>query len=233
MLRDTLSHVQRASQYASSSGRRNIATDEMIKVILLVITVVALSLCRQCDEELVGFRKIGLHRKSPHNNGNSKLGFKVTSALSDAISRTFKDSTDVNANRYAKIFYLSMDFEGNWMESRSFCKTFDMDLVSFDTSYEFSNFVRQAMKNVHYFDKWTHIGGVSKVAGKQRDWYWIANNRKVVFPMQFATGHPNNYLGRQNCLGISKEEKTFEFQDIDCWGKFEEKFICQKICLYD
>lgn len=145
----------------------------------------------------------------------------------------FQDSTDVNVNKYAKIFYLSMDFEGNWMESRSFCKTYGMDLTSFDTSYEFSNFVRQAMKSAHYFDKWTHIGGISKTVGKQRDWYWINSNRKVIYPMAFASGQPNNFLGRQNCLGISKEEKTFEFQDIDCWGKFEEKFICQKICQYD
>lgn len=51
--------------------------------------------------------------------------------------------------------------------------------------------------------------------------------------MQFASGQPNNYLGRQNCLGISKEETNFEFQDIDCHGRFEEKFICQKICKFN
>lgn len=51
--------------------------------------------------------------------------------------------------------------------------------------------------------------------------------------MQFASGQPNNYLGRQNCLGISKEETNFEFQDIDCNGRFEEKFICQKICKFN
>ena len=123
-----------------------------------------------------------------------------------------------------------MNFEANWMDSRSFCKTYDMDLASFDTSYEFSNFVKHAMKSVSMFDKWTHIGGISKVVGKNREWYWINGNKRISYPMVFATGQPNNYLGRQNCLGISKEEKTFEFQDIDCHGRFEEKFLCQKIC---
>lgn len=139
----------------------------------------------------------------------------------------------MNGNRYAKIFYLSTDFEASWMDARSFCKTYDMDLTSFDTNYEFTNFVKHAMKSLYYFDKWTHIGGISKLAGKHREWYWIATNRKVSYPMVFAVGQPNNYLGRQNCLGVSKEEKTFEFQDIDCHGRFEEKFICQKICQYE
>lgn len=129
-----------------------------------------------------------------------------------------------------KVYHLSMDFEGNWMDSRSYCKTYDMELVTFDTSYEFSVFVKIAMRNVHYFHKWTHIGGVSKFVGKNREWFWVNGSRKINFPLQFAAGQPNNYLGRQNCLGISKEEKTFEFQDIDCHGRFEEKFICQKIC---
>lgn len=126
-----------------------------------------------------------------------------------------------------------MDFDGNWMDSRSFCKTYDMDLAAFDTNYEFTNFVKMAMRHLSYFEKWTHIGGVSKFVGKHREWYWITTNRKVAYPMTFAAGQPNNYLGRQNCLGISKEEKTFEFQDIDCHGRFEEKFICQRICQYD
>jgi hypothetical protein len=75
-------------------------------------------------------------------------------------------------------------------------------------------------------------GGISKLVNhsKNRDWYWITTNRKVTFTIQFASGQPNNYLGRQSCLGISREELTFEFQDIDCHGSFEHQFICQKIC---
>lgn len=147
----------------------------------------------------------------------------------------FEDSTNVNGDKYAKVFYLSVDFEANWMDARSFCKTYGMDLMSLDTSYEFSNFVKQATKSFFYFDRWTHIGGISKLVGggKQREWYWISTNRRVSYPLTFAAGQPNNYLGRQNCLGISKEEKTFELQDIDCHGRFEEKFICQKICQYE
>jgi hypothetical protein len=98
------------------------------------------------------------------------------------------DATDVNGAKYMKVFYLSMDFEANWMDSRSFCKTFDMDLVTFDSSYEYSNFLKHAMKSVSYFDKWTHIGGVSKFVGKHRDWYWVNTNRRVTYNMQFAVG---------------------------------------------
>ena len=116
------------------------------------------------------------------------------------------------------------------MESRSFCKTYEMDLAQFENAYEFSNFLKFAMKKYHHFEKWTHIGGISRFSGKNREWFWVGKNSKISYPLQFATGQPNNYLGRQNCLGISKEENTFEFQDIDCHGRYEEKFICQKIC---
>jgi hypothetical protein len=143
------------------------------------------------------------------------------------------DSTDVNGERFLKVFYLSMDFEGNWMDSRTFCKSYDMDLAQFETSYEFSNFVKFAMKSSFYFDRWTHIGGISRFKENHREWFWVGKNSPISYPLQFATGQPNNYLGRQNCLGISKEEKTFEFQDIDCHGRFEEKFICQRICRFN
>jgi hypothetical protein len=129
-----------------------------------------------------------------------------------------------------------MDFEANWINSRSYCKTYDMDLASFDTNYEFTNFAKFAWNSSSfYFDRWTHVGGISKLIaqGKHREWYWVASNKKVSYSMTFAAGQPNNFLGKQNCLGISKEEDTFEFQDIDCHGRFEEKFICQKICHYD
>lgn len=116
------------------------------------------------------------------------------------------------------------------MDARSFCKTYDMDLAQFDTAYEFSNFVKQAMRSYQHFDRWTHIGGIAKFTEKDRHWFWVGKNARISYPLQFAPSQPNNYLGRQNCLGISKEETTFEFQDIDCHGRFEEKFICQKIC---
>jgi hypothetical protein len=63
-----------------------------------------------------------------------------------------------------------------------------MDLAAFESLYEFSNFVKHAMKNVHYFDKWTHVGGVSKFNDKNREWFWIGTNQKVNYSMQFATG---------------------------------------------
>lgn len=123
----------------------------------------------------------------------TKLKFKVTSAvmmqfLCIFIFYLILDSTDVHGNRYIKVFHLSMDFEGNWMDSRSFCKTFDMDLATFDSSYEFSNFVKMAWNKRDYFMRWTHIGGISKFTEKHREWYWINTNSKVTYSMQFAVG---------------------------------------------
>lgn len=51
-----------------------------------------------------------------------------------------------------------MDFEANWMDARSFCKTFDMDLATFESGYEFSHFLKKALSHKSSFDRWTHIG---------------------------------------------------------------------------
>lgn len=126
--------------------------EKLIKFILLIVTLAPSSLSRQCDEEIIGFRKLGMHRKS----NLSSRSFPFYTNLCTAF--VIQDSTDVNGEKFAKIFYLSLDFEGNWMDSRSFCKTYDMDLSQFETAYEYSNFVKQALKSFHYFQKWTHIG---------------------------------------------------------------------------
>lgn len=64
----------------------------------------------------------------------------------------------MHGNKFIKVFHLSMDFEANWMDARSFCKTFDMDLATFESSYEFSHFLKKAMSHKSLFDRWTHIG---------------------------------------------------------------------------
>lgn len=64
----------------------------------------------------------------------------------------------MNDIKYVKIFYLSVDFEANWMNARCFCKTYDMELATFENHFEWSNFVTQANVNRNLFDKWSHIG---------------------------------------------------------------------------
>lgn len=44
-----------------------------MKVFVLIITI-GPSLCRQCDEDLVGFRKLGMHRKYLRHNGTQDWG---------------------------------------------------------------------------------------------------------------------------------------------------------------
>lgn len=199
----------------------------------------------KCDEELIGFRKIGAHRKFDQTRDAKlfplfivDLKFKATSAFQlrmnyaiDVIMPFYvADATDLYGKKYAKVFYLSMDFEASWMLARTYCKTYGMDLATFETERELTSFNMMATRSKFYFDRWTHVGGVSKFVDKHREWYWVGTNKKINYQIQFATGQPNNYLGRQNCLGLSKEEREFEFQDIDCHGRFEEKFLCQKIC---
>lgn len=56
--------------------------ESLIKFVLFVIAIVP-SFCRQCDEDIIGFRKLGMHRKS-------KFRFKVISAHTMHFSSALK-----------------------------------------------------------------------------------------------------------------------------------------------
>lgn len=76
-------------QFASSFCQRNIEImKELIKVFVLMITI-GPALCRQCEEDLIGFRKLGMHRKSSSQQWKAKLKFKAASAFNYAIPVLF------------------------------------------------------------------------------------------------------------------------------------------------
>lgn len=93
--------------------------------------------------------------------------------------------------------------------------------------------VREMLKTQRdLFTEWTHIGGMTLNGGsnKNTDWYWVEKQQQIAYKMEWAPYEPNHYNGLQWCLSLGpKTNSIFSFDDINCQGQHEEKFLCQKL----
>lgn len=103
-----------------------------------------------------------------------------------------------------------------------------MELMSFETEQEQNHVLYLCNQNRNLFDQYTHIDGISMVAASNAHWYWTNTGNKVNFALNFPAGEPNNHLGVQMCLALDKQPGQFMYNDINCHGKHEERFVCQK-----
>lgn len=78
------------------------------------------------------------------------------------------------------------------------------------------------------FGEYTHIGGVTNSGRSQTEWYWVGTNKKVSYNMIWKPGQPDFAGNNEWCLTLAKNSQ-FQFNDINCYGGWQEKFICQKI----
>lgn len=82
-------------------------------------------------------------------------------------------------------------------------------------------------RNKNMFGTYVHIGGIAKVGRSTSEWYWVTTNQKVSYNMPWASSQPDHYGGNEWCLTLAKNQ-GFKFNDINCHGSWEERFICQK-----
>lgn len=79
-----------------------------------------------------------------------------------------------------------------------------MDVLSLETEEEADDFLKLCHRQPELFEDLTNIGGMS-LEGKSRDhWYWVKSGNRIVYPMKFAVGEPNNCGGQEYCLTIFK-----------------------------
>ena len=69
---------------------------------------------------------------------------------------------------------------------------------------------------------WAHLGGIKVGDG----WAWREDFTQIYIGMKWYPGDPNNYGGRENCLGIGKQT-DIGYVDISC-SETEASFFCQK-----
>lgn len=113
------------------------------------------------------------------------------------------------------------------------CHSYGMEFLSLDSGQEAEKFLKLCESNKNLFDKWTHIGGITKVALSTTEWFWVETGKKVNFQLSFMPGEPNDGGGtgvNEMCLSFTfNDDGKLLFNDIKCYeyGIHSYKFVCQ------
>ena len=131
------------------------------------------------------------------------------------------------AQPYEKSYYLVKHLKTFWLHARGICQSYGMEFASLETKAEADHFLGLCDKNIALFtDDYTHIGAITMVG--KTDWYWVNSGKKVDYPIKWMVGQPDFYAANEFCLTVRKTPGDFSFNDLNCYGAFESKFICQK-----
>lgn len=116
-----------------------------------------------------------------------------------------------------------MLFSKSWNIARAICKDSGSDLVRIDSKAEEDHFFSLINKDSKVAENgWAHVGGIKVGDG----WAWREDFTQIYPGMKWYPGDPNNYGGRENCLGIGKQTDV-GYVDISC-SETEASFFCQK-----
>ena len=125
-----------------------------------------------------------------------------------------------------KKFYYPRFFRIGWLSAQLFCKSYEMELASFENIEEVNKVFDLLNADSHSMTTgYVLVDGITLTPGSH-DWYWTQNGRKISFSIPWEPKNPSG--GNEQCLGMAKNEKNFN--DIDC-KSHESTFLCQKVKL--
>ncbi|XP_070491061.1 macrophage mannose receptor 1-like [Chironomus tepperi] len=134
----------------------------------------------------------------------------------------------INDKNYSKTYYLSKHFKSHWAESKAICKSFDLELATFETLQEQQSFFDKLVKVDHISSTEAHIDGMATVSKSQTDWYWTNSGVKIPYQLLWKAGEPNNARGDEFCLAVNKfDDNSFGMNDYPC-SDLPARFICQE-----
>ncbi|XP_037025085.1 C-type lectin domain family 4 member A-like [Bradysia coprophila] len=125
-----------------------------------------------------------------------------------------------------KTYWVPRHFKAQWQYARPICHAYGFDIVSLETLEEYEAVAEMCEKERDLFGSFVHVGGVAISKRSKTDWYWVSSRQTVSYNMTWQDGQPDN--DNEWCLSLQKDGQ-FKFNDISCYGSWEEKFICQKI----
>ena len=182
-----------------------------------------LSVCEIQDPARdVGFVRIGRYRKE----------FLYPSIYISIQSSSFLGGFTDKGSEYQKTYLIPKYLRTNWLKAKSICKSFDLDLASFETLEEAENFLFIAKNNPFVHELWAiHllVDGMTSTVNTSIDWYWTSSGNKVSYPLPWQKGAPDFLGGVEYCLAFSANEpSTIGFNDFSCDSSVSP-FVCQRI----
>ncbi|CAG9809164.1 unnamed protein product [Chironomus riparius] len=139
----------------------------------------------------------------------------------------------VNDWKYRKVYFISKYFKSSWAEAKAICRSFDLELATFENLVEFTNF-QKILKAANPFPPnidMVHVDGMTPNTGSTTDWYWTNSGVKIPYTLQWNPGQPDNAGGQEACLTIRKYGGDYAFNDYFC-SERTTYFICQKTELF-
>lgn len=124
-----------------------------------------------------------------------------------------------------KFYFVPRHFQTTWENARSICRSYNMEIATFETLEEMQVVSDLCKDNENIMTPYVHVGGMTTREGTKESWFWIVTGKRINYNMPWADGEPNNDEDSQFCLALGT--KNFLFDDIDCFGRSESKFICQ------
>jgi hypothetical protein len=87
-----------------------------------------------------------------------------------------------------------------------------IEFLSIDSEDEMRNFRSVFKANSQYFERYTFVGGIETVPGDANTFEWVETGKKAS-GLNYEGGEPNNFDGKQHCLGIEKHNDHMSFDE--------------------
>jgi hypothetical protein len=179
-----------------------------------------IKISEQHENTFVGFKRLGNY---------CKLQQTTVNHFEDEQKHIqFLDISDENGKANLKLYFVSIAFRANWMNSQSFCNSYGMDLVALESEHEGQYFKKCCEINTEFFEQFSHIGGVLT---ENESWHWITSQKEVNFDLNITEQKTDTVLQKENCLQLLKLNHEFSFGRINCFGNELHNFVCQKMII--
>jgi hypothetical protein len=136
-----------------------------------------------------------------------------------------------NGTEYHKTYFLSRISLDTWGASRSFCKSYNMELLTLETQTESQAVLNlldtnNYLKTIH-FPMWADL--MTLTLKSKTEWFWTSTGNKISFPIPWFGTEPNNNSGNEYCIFIEKPSISgkFGFADGDC--NVNRYSLCHKL----
>jgi hypothetical protein len=137
-----------------------------------------------------------------------------------------------NGAEYQKTYLASRYAIANWFEAKAICKSFDLELASFETLAEANFFLNLCYDNdfiQSYGLTHIHIDGMTQTPNSTTEWYWTNSGKKISFSIPWHPGQPD-FFGDEYCFSFmaSPLANVLGFNDMRC-NDYIAPFVCQRI----
>ena len=138
-----------------------------------------------------------------------------------------------NGAEYHKTYLASRYAKANWIDAKTICNSFDLELASFETLPEATSFLGMCLKNdfiLSYGESYFHIDGMTQTPNSTTEWYWTNSGRKISFPIPWQPKQPDLFGGVEYCLSFMafRYYNVPGFNDIGCKSVMMP-FVCQRL----